>query len=131
MPPMTILWGLSESWIAVPSLRNSGLEHKSNPSPHLFPDPVSRIRFTSPLVVPGMTVLLTRMRGLLLEPLMREATSAEAPLTWERSIEPSSTLGVPTATKIASAPWSARTPTEKSSRFVRWPLASRPSSLFS
>ena len=100
---MTILLGLMVSSIAEPSRRNSGLEQSPNPSPQALPERSSITLFTSLRAVPGMTVLFTRTSILLLlAPEIASPTECAAARTWERSILPDESLGVPTVTKTNS-----------------------------
>src|SRR6266516_7473355 len=96
MGPITILLGFNVSWIARPSRRNSGLEHRPKPSPHVLPEDCSSMGLTTLLVVPGMTVLFTMTVGCRVEPAMASPIYRDADSTCERSISPDMLLGVPT-----------------------------------
>ena len=86
--------------MAVPSFKNSGLEHSPRSTPIVLELDFARIGLTVLLVVPGITVLLTMTR--LYDCFCRRAlpNSSAAVSMYVRSIEPSFRLGVPTVRKI-------------------------------
>ena len=98
---MTIRSGFMKSPTAAPSLRNSGFDNTakrtSAPRCASVAEITPRRRSAAPT---GTVDFVTTTVGLvMLLPIMRPASS-----TWLKSAEPSSSEGVPTATKMMS-PW--------------------------
>src|SRR5438876_5814233 len=89
--------------IAEPSARNSGFEDKPSFGPQGFTLEDSNTGRTRPVVVPGMTVLLTTTRWYASAPLIADPTSSAAFFTNVRLMDPSRLLGVPTVMNVTSA----------------------------
>ena len=83
-------------------VENSGFEIKPKSLPAFFLEFLSKIGNTTFLIVPGITVLLTRMVGFFLFLEISLPTFLTTALINDKSISPFFFCGVPTVIKIKS-----------------------------